>query len=57
MATTREPECVQIKRRGAEHVARQIAGMSPAEQLAYWNARTDAMQKRQRRESPQAVHE
>jgi hypothetical protein len=57
MATTREFECVMIKRRGAEHVARQIAGMSPAEQLAFWKARTDAMRERQQRRKQQAVHQ
>ena len=33
-----EPECVRMKRRGAEIVAKQIAGMSRAEQLEYWKA-------------------
>ncbi len=47
METKPEPRCVEIKRRGAEHVARQIAGMSLAEQLAYWKTRTEAMQRRQ----------
>jgi hypothetical protein len=48
MATRPEPHCVEIKRRGAEHVARQIPGMSLAEQLAYWKARTETMQRRQK---------
>ena len=54
MATRHEPHCVKIKRRGAEHVARQIAGMSLAEQLAYWKARTEAMQRRQKEARVQA---
>ena len=33
-----EPECVKMKRRGAKVVAKQIAGMSRAEQLEYWRA-------------------
>jgi hypothetical protein len=54
MATRPEPHCVEIKRRGAEHVARQIAGMSLAEQLAYWKTRTEAMQRRQKEARVQA---
>lgn len=37
-AETNEPECVRMKRRGAEIVAKQIAGMSRVEQLEYWKA-------------------
>jgi hypothetical protein len=54
MATKPEPRCVEIKRRGAEHVARLIAGMSLAEQLAYWKTRTEAMQRRQAESRVQA---
>ena len=45
--TIREPECVVLKRRGAEHVAKLIAGMSPQEQLEFWRKRTQAMLVRQ----------
>ena len=38
-----EPECVKMKRRGAEIVAKQIAGMSRAEQLKYWKALSETM--------------
>ena len=38
-----EPECVKMKRRGAEIVAKQIAGMSRAEQLEYWKAISQEM--------------
>lgn len=38
-----EPECVKMKRRGAEIVAKQIAGMSRAEQLEYWKALSEKM--------------
>ena len=44
----REPECVELKRRGAEHVAKLIAGMSLQEQLEFWRKRTQAMLGRQR---------
>ena len=38
-----EPECVKMKRRGAEIVAKQIAGMSRAEQLKYWKTISQEM--------------
>ena len=38
-----ESECVKMKRRGAEIVAKQIAGMSRAEQLEYWKALSEKM--------------
>ena len=41
--TTREAECVALKRRGAEYVAKQLAGKSLQEQLAYWQRRTEAL--------------
>ena len=44
----REPECVVLKRRGAEHVAKLIAGMSLQEQLEFWRKRTQAMLARQK---------
>ena len=46
-AMIREPECVVLKRRGAEHVAKLIAGMSSQEQLEFWRKRTQAMLVRQ----------
>jgi hypothetical protein len=45
--TTHEPDCVALKRRGAEHVARLIAGMSVPEQLEFWHKRTEALRRRQ----------
>lgn len=47
-AAMREPECVLLKRRGAEHVKKLIAGMSLEEQLAFWQQRTEAMLERQK---------
>ena len=41
--TTREPECVALKRRGAEYVAKQLAGKSLQERLNYWQRRTEAL--------------
>ena len=46
-AMIREPECVMLKRRGAEHVAKLIAGMSLQEQLEFWRKRTQDMLARQ----------
>ena len=46
-AMIREPECVELKRRGAEHVAKLIAGMSLLEQLEFWRKRTQTMLARQ----------
>ena len=45
----REPECVLLKRRGAEYVRQLIAGMSVQEQLEFWRKRTDAMLERQKK--------
>uniref|UniRef100_UPI004056AD6B hypothetical protein n=1 Tax=Candidatus Electrothrix sp. TaxID=2170559 RepID=UPI004056AD6B len=44
----REPECVLLKRRGAEHIRQLIEGKSVQEQLEFWRHRTDAMQERQK---------
>ena len=44
----REPECVILKRRGAEHVAKLIANMTQQEQLEFWQKRTKAMLVRQK---------
>ena len=36
----REPKCVQWKRRGAERVAAQISGLSPEQELKFWQEQT-----------------
>lgn len=41
--TTREPERVDLKRRGVEYMAKQSAGKSLQEQLGYWQRRTEAL--------------
>ena len=42
----REPECVAIKRRGAERVRRLVKGMSREEELEFWRKRTEDMRAR-----------
>lgn len=44
-----EPECVKMKRHGAKIVAKQIAGMSHAEQLEYWKAISQEMLEKKKR--------
>ena len=39
----RESECVLLKRRGAQYIAKLIVGMSLEEQLEFWQKRTEAM--------------
>ncbi len=38
--TIREPECVALKRRGAEYVGQLLAGKSKQEELEFWDKRT-----------------
>ena len=40
-------DCVEMKRRGAERIYKQIVKMTPEEQLAFWRERTELLQKRQ----------
>ena len=42
-----DPECVAIKRRGAERVRRLVEGMSRDEELEFWRKRTENMRARQ----------
>ncbi len=41
--TTHEPECVALKRRGAAHVAKLLAGKNRQEELKFWQQRTAAL--------------
>ena len=50
--TTREPECVALKRRGAEHVAQLLLGKSRQEELAFWRKRTERLRSQQKLEKP-----
>lgn len=40
---TREPKCVQWKRRGAEQVAAQLSGLNPEQELKFWKKRTERL--------------
>ena len=56
--TTREPECVALKRRGAEYVGQLLAGKSKQEELEFWDKRTERLSSRQKpktSESEQAI--
>lgn len=48
--TTREPECVILKRRGAKHVAQLLSGKSKREELEFWDNRTESLRSRQKSE-------
>jgi hypothetical protein len=41
-------DCVAMKRRGAEKIYKQIAGMTTEQELAFWQQRTNALKQRQR---------
>lgn len=47
-----EPECVALKRRGAEYVANLLSGKSKQEQLAFWSQRTKRLRDLQQTERP-----
>ena len=40
-------DCVTMKRRGAEKIYEQIAGMTTEQELAFWQQRTDILKQRQ----------
>jgi hypothetical protein len=40
---TREPKCVYWKRKGAEAVARQIAGLIDQQELKFWQEQTQRL--------------
>ena len=46
--TTREPECVALKRRGAEYVGQLLSGKSKQEELEFWRKRTERLRSRQK---------
>ncbi len=41
--TFREPECVVLKRRGAEYVEKLLAGKTQQQQLEFWKKRTEEL--------------
>ncbi len=52
--TTNELDCIALKRRGADHVARLTARMSTQEQLEFWRKRTELMRLRQEQQRSQS---
>ncbi len=40
---TRPFDCVEMKRRGAEHVYSIVKDMTPEQELEYWRKRTEEM--------------
>jgi hypothetical protein len=44
---THEPECVALKRRGAEYVAKLLVGKTQRQQLEFWQQRTQALMSKQ----------
>jgi hypothetical protein len=38
-----ESKCVQLKRKGAEYVAKLLAGKTEQEQLLFWQTRTNKL--------------
>ena len=51
--TTCEPQCVALKRRGAEYVARLLSGKSKREELEFGGERTERLRSRQKSKKPQ----
>ncbi len=46
---TKTFDCVEMKRRGAELVQKQLEGKTLAQKLEYWQKRTDELKKLQER--------
>ena len=42
-----EPECVALKRRGAEYVTQLLSGKSRQEELEFWSKRTKRLRSQQ----------
>lgn len=40
---TREPKCIYWKRKGAELVTSQIAGLTPQQELKFWQEQTQRL--------------
>jgi hypothetical protein len=45
---SKEFDCVEMKRRGAERVVAETAGMTPEQELEYWRLATEALEREQR---------
>ena len=44
---TKTFDCIEMKRRGAESVQKQLEGKSPAQKLEYWQKGTNELKKLQ----------
>ena len=44
---TKTFDCVEMKRRGAEEVQAALAGLTPEEELAFWQSGTAQLERRQ----------
>ena len=49
MKTKKTFNCVEMKRRGAEIIYKQIATLTPKEQLIFWQKRNELLKKRQKK--------
>ena len=49
MKTKKTFNCVEMKRRGAEIIYKQIATLTPKEQLIFWQKRNEMLKKRQKK--------
>jgi len=45
---TKTFDCVEMKRKGAEKVRQETAGMTPEQELAYWQRGTEELRSLQR---------
>ena len=51
---TKTFDCIEMKRRGAEEVQKALLGMTPEEELAFWQSGTEELlRKQQERRSSQ----
>ena len=42
---TKTFDCVEMKRIGAAHVQKELAGLTPQQQLEYWRQQTDQLRR------------
>ena len=49
MKTKKPFNCIEMKRRGAEIIYKQIATLTPKEQLIFWQKRNELLKKRQKK--------
>ena len=51
-----EPECVTLKRCGAEYVAQLLSGKSRQEELEFWSKRTERLRSHQKLKNSKPRH-